>query len=74
MAQCRGSICLVKVWTLARDQVNAPHVAIGVAFGSEAQARREGRVDVDEVNAAVRQAPQLFKTVAAVDHPRVEQR
>ncbi len=36
--------------------------------------RVERRVDVDEIDAAVRQFVQLIEIIAAVDNPRVEQR
>jgi hypothetical protein len=36
--------------------------------------RVERRVDVDEIDTAVRQFVQLIEIIAAVDNPRVEQR
>jgi hypothetical protein len=36
--------------------------------------RVERRVDVDQIDAAIRQLAQLIEIIAAVDNPRVEQR
>jgi len=36
--------------------------------------RVERRVDVNQINAAIRQLPQLIEIIAAEDNPRVEER